>query len=147
MASGLGTPQLTQPGGGAGLTFCISAARHPASRGRPSPSCRLPPASRRTRRQHDDRRLALPGRYEPVVSVQVGITQFTAADFSVSDASRIAVTFPAAADVIPPNDQTDGAGRVPVTVTLQDGVTSTVNVEQLVHVRGRQRLIAAPFRP
>ena len=30
--------------------------------------------------------------------------------------------------MIPPNDQTDGAGRVQVTVTLQDGETSAVNV-------------------
>ena len=64
----------------------------------------------------------------PVVGVQVGGYQVPAADFSVGDASHLTVAFPAAADVIPPNDQTDGAGRVQVTVTLQDDETSAVNV-------------------
>ena len=64
----------------------------------------------------------------PVVGVQVGDYQVPSADFNVSDASHITATFPAAAKVIPPTDQTDGAGRVQVTVTLQDGETSAVNV-------------------
>ena len=64
----------------------------------------------------------------PVVGVQVGDYQVPSADFNVSDASHITATFPAAAKVTPPTDQTDGAGRVQVTVTLKDGETSAVTV-------------------
>ena len=128
MASGLGTPQLTQPGGGAGLAFYLCSQAPAVTR--PTVT-QLSPSTGFT--SDPSTSVTITGSHfqdgtNPVVGVQVGDYQVPAADFSVSDASHITVTFPAAADVIPPNDQTDGAGRVQVSVTLQDGETSAVNV-------------------
>lgn len=128
MASGLGTPQLTQPGGGAGLAFYLCSQAPAVTR--PTVT-QLSPSTGFT--SDPSTTVTITGSHfqdstNPVVGIQVGDYQVPAGDFSVSDASHITVTFPAAADVIPPNDQTDGAGRVQVTVTLQDGETSAVNV-------------------
>ena len=128
MASGLGTPQLTQPGGGAGLAFYLCSQAPAVTR--PTVT-QLSPSTGFT--SDPSTSVTITGSHfqdgaNPVVGVQVGDYQVPAADFSVNDASHITVTFPAAADVIPPNDQTGGAGRVQVTVTLQDGETSAVNV-------------------
>lgn len=128
LASGLGTPQLTQPGGGAGLAFYLCSQAPAVTR--PTVT-QLSPSTGFTSAPSTS--VTITGSHfqdgaNPVVGVQVGAYQVPAADFSVSDASHITVTFPAAADVVPPNDQTDGAGRVQVSVTLQDGETSAVNV-------------------
>jgi len=55
-------------------------------------------------------------------------TRFRRPTSTPPDASHITAAFPAAAKVIPPTDQTDGAGRVQVTVTLKDGETSAANI-------------------
>lgn len=128
MASGLGTPQLTQPGGGAGLAYYLCSQARAVTR--PTVT-QLAPTSGFT--SAPSTTVTVTGTHfqdagNPVVGVQVGGYQVPAGGFSVGDASHISVTFPAAARVIPPNDQTDGAGRVQVTVTLQDGETSAVNV-------------------
>ena len=128
MASGLGTPQLTQPGGGAGLAFYLCSQAPAVTR--PAVT-QLAPSTGFT--SAADTPVTITGTNfqeatNPVVGVQVGSYHVPAADFDVVDATHIAVTFPAAAKVIPPSDQTDGAGRVQVTVTLHDGETSVVNV-------------------
>jgi hypothetical protein len=64
----------------------------------------------------------------PVVGVQVGSYRVPASDINVTGPTSITATFPAAADLAPSNEQTDGAGRYQVTVTLEDGETSAVNV-------------------
>ena len=128
MASGLGTPQLTQPGGGAGLAFYLCSQAPAVTRPTVtnlSPSTAFTSASGTP--------VTITGSHfqdsaNPVAGVQVGGYQVPAAGFNVIDASHIAVTFPAATAVIPPHDQTNGAGRVQVAVTLQDGETSIANV-------------------
>ena len=65
MASGLGTPQLTQPGGGAGLAFYLCSQAPAVTRPtvtQLSPSTGFTSAPEHER---DDHRLALPGRHEP----------------------------------------------------------------------------------
>jgi hypothetical protein len=128
MASGLGTPQLTQPGGGAGLAFYLCSQARAVTR--PTVT-QLSPSTGFT--SDPSTSVTITGSHfqdstNPVVGVQVGDYQVPTPDFSVNDASHLTVTFPAAGDLLPPNDQTDGAGRVQVTVTLQDGETSAANV-------------------
>ena len=128
MATGLGTPQLTQPNGGSGLAFYLCSQAPAVTR--PTVTS-LAPAVGFTSAANTS--VTITGTHfqdstNPVVGVQVGSYQVPTADFNATSPTTITATFPAAADVIPPNDQTDGAGRVQVTVTLQDGETSAVNV-------------------
>jgi Pro-kumamolisin, activation domain/IPT/TIG domain/Divergent InlB B-repeat domain len=128
LASGLGTPELTQPNGGAGLAFYL-CSQAPATT-RPtvtslSPAVGLTSASSTS--------VSITGTHfqdgsNPVAGVQVGSYQVPSSDFSVTGPTSITATFPAAADLVPPKDQTDGAGPEQVTVTLQDGETSAVNI-------------------
>jgi hypothetical protein len=129
MASGLGTPQLTQPGGGAGLAFYL---------------CSQAPAVTRPTVTHLSPATGATGGATPTVtitganfeqsgvpdvaSVQIGDVQAPAAAFTVTSPTTIDAVFPPSSAVIPPHDQTDGAGRVQVSVTLKDGETSAVNV-------------------
>jgi hypothetical protein len=128
MASGLGTPQLTQPGGGAGLAFYLCSQARATTR----PTITgLAPSTGFT--SDPSTSVTITGTHfqdasNPVVGVQVGSYQVPSSDFNVTNATHLTATFPAASLVIPPDDQTDGAGRVPVTVTLQDGETSAVSV-------------------
>jgi Pro-kumamolisin, activation domain/IPT/TIG domain/PASTA domain/Divergent InlB B-repeat domain len=130
MASGLGTPQLTQPNGGAGLAFYLCSQAPAVTR--PTVT-NLAPAVGFTSAAHTS--VTITGtNFElngtpNVAGVQVGSYQVPTADFNVAGPGTITATFPAASLVVPPNDQTDGAGRVQVTVTLaSDGETSAVNV-------------------
>jgi hypothetical protein len=128
MASGLGTPQLTQPGGGAGLAFYL-CSQAPAPT-RPTVTGISPPTGLTSASTTS---VTITGTHfhdssNPVVGVQVGTYQVPRSDFNATGPGTITATFPAAADVVPPLDQTDGAGRQQVTVTLQDGETSAVNV-------------------
>ncbi len=128
MASGLGTPQLTAPNGGAGLAFYLCSQAPAVTR---PTITQLAPVFGFT--SDPSTSVTITGSHfqdssNPVVGVQVGSYQVPSADFNVSDASHITAAFPAAAKVIPPTDQTDGAGRVQVTVTLKDGETSAANI-------------------
>jgi hypothetical protein len=128
MASGLGTPQLTQPNGGAGLAFYLCSQAPATTRptvGSVSPSVGLTSAS--------DTHVTIIGTHfqdggNPVVGVQVGDVQLPNAAFTVTGPTTIDADLPAANHVIPPGDQTDGAGLVQITVTLQDGETSAANI-------------------
>lgn len=128
MASGLGTPQLTQPNGGSGLAFYL-CSQAPATT-RPTVT-NLAPSVGFTSAANTS--VTITGTHfqdstNPVVGLQVGSYQVPTSDFNVTGPTTITATFPPAADVTPPNDQTDGAGRVLVTVTLKDGETSAGNV-------------------
>jgi hypothetical protein len=130
MASGLGTPQLTQPGGGAGLAFYLCSQAPAVTR--PTVT-NLSPTHTST--SAPDTPVVIMGTnffkngVSNVKDVQVGSTQIpdTGGFFTVVSDTEIDVDFPPASDVIPPNDQTNGAGRVQVTVTLKDGESSAVN--------------------
>ncbi|HZT84946.1 MAG TPA: protease pro-enzyme activation domain-containing protein [Gaiellaceae bacterium] len=127
MASGLGSPQLTQPNGGAGLAYYLCsqapAATRPTVTGL-SPAIASTSASGATVTITGTNFFA--NGAPDVKDVQVGTYQIPPSDITNVTAITITAVFPAAADVIPPNDQTDGAGRVQVTVTLLDGETSAV---------------------
>jgi Pro-kumamolisin, activation domain/PASTA domain/IPT/TIG domain/Divergent InlB B-repeat domain len=127
MASGLGTPQLTQPNGGAGLAYYL-CSQAPAT-SRPTVTDLLPAVGFTS---DPSTSVTITGSHfedsgNPVVGLQVGSYQVPTADFHPTSATTISATFPPASDVIPPLDQTDGAGRVQVTVTLQDGETSAAS--------------------
>ena len=129
MASGLGTPQLTRPGGGSGLAFYL-CNQGPAV---PRPTVTsVSPAVGFT--SDPSTPVTITGtNFAGVANVQVGEFALAAGDgiapgtFKVTDAQHIAASFPPAADVVPPNDQTDGAGQVQVSVTLQNGKTSAID--------------------
>jgi len=129
MASGLGTPQLTQPGGGAGLAFYLCSQAPAVTR--PTVT-QLSPATGATGGAAPS--VTITGtNFEQngvpdVASVQIGDVQAPAAAFTVTSPTTIDAVFPPSTNVIPPKDQTDGAGRVQVSVTLNDGETSAVNV-------------------
>ena len=128
MASGLGTPELTHPNGDAGLAFYLCSQASAATR--PTVTAVSPSVGFTS---DSDTSVTITGSHfqdssNPVVGVQVGSYQLPAADFTVTGPTAITADFPAAADVVPPSDQTDGAGPERVTVTLQDGETSAVNI-------------------
>jgi len=129
MASGLGTPQLTQPNGGAGLAYYLCSQAAAATR--PTVT-NLAPGIGFT--SAGSTVVTITGtNFEQngtpdVGGIQVGSYQVPTSDFTVTSPTTITATFPAASLVIPPKDQTDGAGRVQVTVTLTDGETSALNV-------------------
>jgi hypothetical protein len=129
MASGLGTPELTQPGGGPGLAanLCDMAP----STTRPTVSDVSPdfgPTTPNTTVQITGTNFE-DGQGNPQVSsVQVG--NFTIPSFAVTVTSptTISAELPPAADFTnPPGDPTDGAGRQQIVVTLDNGETSAPN--------------------
>jgi len=126
MASGLGSPQLTQPGNASGLAYylCTAAA---AVGTRPSvagvaPAVAFTSAST-TSVTVTGTNFELNGTPD-VARVQVGDYVLPVTDFHVNSPTSLAATFPAAASVLPSNAPTDGAGRVQVVVTLTDGESS-----------------------
>jgi Pro-kumamolisin, activation domain/PASTA domain/IPT/TIG domain/Divergent InlB B-repeat domain len=125
MASGLGTPQLTQPDGGPGLAFFL-CNQAPALT-RPTVASLSPdhgftsdpnPAVTITGTNFEVSGVSV------VKNVQVGTAVLPATAFDVVNPTTITATFPPASHTVPPHDQTDGAGPVQVSVTLQDGETS-----------------------
>ena len=125
MASGLGSPQLTQPGNQAGLAYYLCAAA--AVGARPTVSGI---ADNVTFTSASSTEVAITGtNFESnsipdVAAVQVGDYVLPPADFTVNSPTSITATFPAAAKLTSPVPATDGAGRYPVIVTLTDGESS-----------------------
>jgi hypothetical protein len=128
MASGLGTPQLTGPGGKAGLAYYLCSQAPAATR--PTVTA-LAPASAST--ADPGPTVTITGTHfrqngaPNVKSIQVGDVELSSG-FTVASDTTIQATFPPASDLTPPTDQTDGAGLVQVTVTLDDGEASAANV-------------------
>jgi hypothetical protein len=129
MASGLGSPQLTQPGGQAGLAFYL-CSQAPATT-RPTVT-NVSPAMALT--SAPDTSVTITGtNFEksgvPDVSkLQLGDVEIPAAAFTVTSPTTIDADFPPASDLVPSNDPTDGAGLYQVSVTLTDGETSAAGV-------------------
>jgi hypothetical protein len=125
MASGLGSPHLTQPGNRAGLAYylCTAAAKgarptvtdiaaNVAFTSAASTSVTITGTNFEKNSTPD------------VAAVQIGDYVLPPADFHVNTSTSMSATFPAAAKVLPPDAPTDGAGRVQVVVTLTDGESS-----------------------
>ncbi|HEY2354700.1 MAG TPA: IPT/TIG domain-containing protein [Gaiellaceae bacterium] len=118
MATGLGSPQLTQPGNGAGLAYYLCSAA--ASGARPTVTSLSDNVAFTSDSGTD---VNITGtNFSDVASVQVG--DYVVTDFEVNSATSITAVFPAAAKAVPPAETTDGAGRVQVVVTLNDGESS-----------------------
>lgn len=126
MASGLGSPQLTQPGNGAGLAYYLCAAAvTPGTRPTitsiaASVAFTSAPSTAVTITGTNFANAGTPD----VASIQVGDYALSASDFVVNSPTSISATFPAADQVNAPQPSTDGAGRVQVVVTLNDGESS-----------------------
>ncbi len=129
MASGLGTPQLTQPGGGAGLAFYL-CSQAPAST-RPTVT-NLSPSVGFTSSYTNGVTITgtkfEQGGTPDVANIQVGDVELSSGSFTVTSPTTITVTIPPGSSFDAPNDLTNGAGRAQVTVTLNDGETSVANV-------------------
>jgi hypothetical protein len=124
MASGLGSPELTQPGNQPGLAAYL--CNQAPSVTRPTVTSMTPNVGLTSNTSGID--VTITGTHfqdsgNPVVGVQVGDVEVPGF-FSVINGTTIDALFPPAGDVIPPNETTDGAGRVQVHVTLQNGETS-----------------------
>jgi hypothetical protein len=128
MASGLGSPQLTSPSGGAGLAFYLCSQAPAATRPtvtNVAPNVGFTSAS--------DVPVTITGTnffksgLSNVSGVSVGNVNLPTGSFTVVNNTTITADLPSAALVVPPNDQTDGAGQVQIVVTLNDGETSVVN--------------------
>jgi hypothetical protein len=126
LASGLGSPQLTGPGGSAGLAYYLCSLAGRASR--PVVS-KISPASGSIA---GGERIAITGAgFESggssnVARIEVGGTQLSPSRFSVQSATSISATLPPARDArppIPPSPQ-NGAGPADVIVTLKDDASS-----------------------
>jgi hypothetical protein len=124
LASGLGSPQLTAPGGKAGLAFYLCGyaglASRPVVTGL-TPAV-LPVAGGTVRISGSG--FAPAGTH--VTGIQVGSWQVPAGQFHVSSGGSITATFPKAADTVPPGAPRpqDGAGPATVIVTLSSGASS-----------------------
>ena len=130
MASGLGTPHLTAPGGGPGLAFYLCSQAPAATRPTVtsvSPAFG-PTGNTQTTATITGTNFEKSGGASNVAGVQVGDVQLPAAAITNITATTITADFPSSLDAIPPTDQTDGAGRAEVTVTLDDGESSTVGL-------------------
>jgi hypothetical protein len=126
LASGLGSPQVTGPGGTAGLAYYLCSLAGEASR--PVVSG-ISPASGSIA---GGERIAITGAgFETggssnVATIEIGGAQIRPSRFSVRSATSISATLPPARDArppIPPPPQ-DGAGPAQVIVTLKDDQSS-----------------------
>jgi large repetitive protein len=125
LASGLGSPQLTAPGGRAGLAFYLCSYGAAASR---PVVTRLAPAVLPIRGgtvRISGRGFERMGR-AAVASIQVGTWLVPRCRFTVSSDASITVKLPPAADTVPPGAPRpqDGAGPATVIVTLFGGESS-----------------------
>lgn len=126
LASGLGSPRLTGPGGTAGLAYYL--CRSAASASRPLVSS-LSPVSGSTA---GGERVTITGAgFEiagrPAVStIEIGAAQLSQASFTVTSATSITAVLPSASRARPPDAPApqDGAGPADVSVTLTDAQTS-----------------------
>lgn len=121
LASGLGSPRLTDAGGTAGLAFYLCSLAGGATR--PVVSG-LSPSSGPTA---GGEQVTISGSgFTSVAGIQVGSAQLAAGAFHVNGANSITVAMPPAPDSLPPGSPAplDGAGPANVIVTLADGEAS-----------------------
>jgi hypothetical protein len=126
MASGLGSPQLTGPGGTDGLAFFLCSLGNSPTR--PAVTGLVPSAGSTTA----PTTVAITGTgfrsagSSDVTSVWVDDDDLSASSFTVTSDTSITATLPAGETVLPTGGQTDGAGPANVAVTLADGETSAL---------------------
>ncbi len=126
LASGLGSPKLTGPGGTAGLAYYLCSSAQAESR--PVVSGISPasgPIAGGTRITISGSGFETGGRSD-VATIEIGAAQLASADFSVKSSTRISALVPSVASArppVPPAPQ-DGAGPADVLVTLKDDQSS-----------------------
>ena len=125
MASGLGSPNLTAPGGGAGLAWYL--CNYAPSATTPSVSSLSVTVGSTTAFTP----LTINGSgfedgqgNSQVTGVQVGGFDIPGEGWNVTGPGTIDATLPPSSFLTPPADTTDGAGGYQVTVTISDGETS-----------------------
>jgi Pro-kumamolisin, activation domain/IPT/TIG domain len=127
LASGLGSPRLTDSGGTAGLAYyvCAAAAGNPQ---RPAVTSISPPSgSVAGGEKITITGTGFTGLGSKVAGVQIGTGALKASAFKVKSATTITATVPPAADALPPDSGNDGGGAVQVLVTLKNGASSAPN--------------------
>jgi hypothetical protein len=141
LASGLGSPRLTGPGGTAGLAYYLCAAA--AAVNRPVVSGISPSSgsiSGGTRVAISGTGFETGGKSD-VAAIEIGTAQIAPAEFTVRSSTSISAVVPPARDVRPPSAPApqDGAGPADIVVTLQDSQSSMPgpkSVFQYVDTRG-----------
>jgi Pro-kumamolisin, activation domain/IPT/TIG domain len=126
LASGLGSPRLTGPGGSAGLAYYLCSSAGAAIRPEVTG---IHPAIGSTA---GDERITVTGSgfetsgRSDVGTVEIGSAQIRSSEFTVRSATSISFTVPPAIDTRPPTSPSpqDGAGLADVIVTLKDGESS-----------------------
>ena len=145
LAAGLGSPQLTAPGGKAGLAYYLCS--YAASGTRPAVTG-LSPAVISTA----GGKVTITGSgFDPssgpdVAGIQVGTWQIPAGDFTVDSNTKITATAPPASDTVAtaaPKPQ-DGAGAADVIVTLTSGLSSAANASSTLQYVDEKSSSAVP---
>jgi hypothetical protein len=129
LATGLGSPRLTGPGGAAGLAYYLCS--YAGSAARPTVSAVSPAAGSTAGGEtvkitgSGFERAGQPD----VGSVEVGAWQAPASSVHVTSTTALALTLPAAKQTLPADTpaQPDGAGHVNLVVTLTDGESSAAD--------------------
>ena len=145
LATGLGSPQLTAPGGNAGLaSYLCSSGQSAARPGRHGPAPAVLSTAGGT--------VTITGSgFENALGVPTSPGSRSAtptirpADFTVNSNTSITATFPPAANTLPPGSPKpqDGAGPAPVVVTLKNGESSAPGAASTLAVRRRDGLVGA----
>ncbi|HEV2360199.1 MAG TPA: IPT/TIG domain-containing protein, partial [Acidimicrobiales bacterium] len=134
MASGLGSPQLTAPGGEAGLAFYLCALG--ASATRPT-VLDLAPKYGSTAGNFDVTLTGSgfkTGATDNVANVTINGVEFDSShglNAMVTSATTITLLMPPASLLLPPVTSSDGAGPANITVTLTNGESSTANASSM----------------
>jgi hypothetical protein len=123
MASGLGSPRVTAPGGGNGLAYYLCAT---ASAAAPAVTSVSPEAVPQTGGETtiSGSGFETTSGTPDVAAVQVGSVNLPSTDFTVESPSTIALDLPSSAGEIGTGDVADGTGTYAVLVTLTDGQSS-----------------------
>ena len=141
LASGLGSPRLTGPGGTAGLAYYLcSSARRRAGRSSPA-SARLPAATAGGERVTITGTGFESGGTPDVATIEVGAAQLPPADFTVAQRD-LDHGHPAAGPHAAPAGRPGAAGRrrpADVIVTLTDGESSAPGRRRRLRVRRHER--------
>ena len=123
MASGLGSPRVTAPGGGKGLAYYLCAAPSGAAPVVTSVSPEAVPQTGGMTTISGSGFETTTGAPD-VAAVQVGSINLPSSDFTVEGPSTIALDLPSSAGEIGTGDVADGTGTYAVMVTLDNGQSS-----------------------
>lgn len=121
LASGLGSPILTGPGGSPGLAYYACSAA--AAKSRPT----ITRLSRASGSVAGGEQVTITGKgFEQVSGIQVGTDFVPASDYTVTGPTTIELTMPPAVDTLAPDSPApqDGAGPANIIVTLSNDASS-----------------------